>query len=90
MRRPCGKVHRLDLLVLGANPEKLAARREAPASNGPRPLSDAEKLKFYQLTWREQFPNTHNSPALSPTERWELQQLRERAKLTTPAGKGWF
>ena len=79
------KVHRLDLLVLGANPEKLKARQESPAANGPRPLSDGEKQAFYSLTFRNQF-----GPALTGEERWKLEELKRRAKATTPAGKGWF
>jgi len=85
MARMRGKVHRLDLLVLGANPEKLKARQESPAANGPRPLSDGEKQTFYCLTFRHQF-----GPALSGEERWKLEELKRRAKATTPAGKGWF
>jgi hypothetical protein len=85
MARLRGKVHRLDLLVLGADPAKLKARQESPAANGPRPLSDGEKQTFYALTFRHQF-----GPALTGEERWKLEELKRRAKATTPAGKGWF
>lgn len=51
MRRP--KLGRLDLLCIGASPEKLAAMRDIPAIDTPA-LSEAQQAELYRLNFRRQ------------------------------------
>lgn len=50
-RRP--KLGRLDLLCIGASPEKLAAHREVPAIDLPA-LSAEQQTELYRLNYRRQ------------------------------------
>lgn len=72
--RKYGRRHlvRLDHLVLGASPEKLAARREIPAVAVAGPLSEAGQVRLSALTTK------HLLGPLSPAEAYEREQLRLR------------
>jgi hypothetical protein len=73
-RRP--KLHRLDLLVLGASPEKLAAQREIPAADAPV-LSWVQQNLLYRLNHKRRVST------LSPAEemlRYRLEQISRGRK----------
>ena len=50
-RRP--RLGRLDLMCIGANPEKLAAQKEVPAIDKPA-LSDEQQKELYRLNYKRQ------------------------------------
>jgi hypothetical protein len=58
-RRP--KLGRLDLLCLGASPEKLAAQGDVPATDVPA-LTDEQQQELYRLNYKRQVST------LSPSE----------------------
>jgi hypothetical protein len=73
-RRPT--LRRLDLLVLGAAPEKLAAQREIPAADAPT-ISDEQQAELYRLNHKRR------ASTLSAAEemlRYRLEQLARGRK----------
>jgi hypothetical protein len=72
------RLARLDLCVLGASPEKLAARQEIPAIDAPA-LDDNRRQLLYRLNYR----NRGNGTPLSTPElilRARLEQISRGGK----------
>jgi hypothetical protein len=75
---PFGKrpLRRLDLICLGANPEKLAAQQEIPAA-APSLLTDEQRAELYRLNYKRRVST------LSPAEemlRYRLEQISRGRK----------
>jgi hypothetical protein len=67
-RRP--RLGRLDRVILGASPEKLAARKDEDVSAVDVPaLTDAQQTELYRLNYRRQVST------LSPSEEAMRQRL---------------
>ena len=69
MRR---RMVRLDLLVIGARPEKLRAQEEIPAAAAPAPLSEKERRVLQELTQRATIER------LTPAEEYIRRRLLAR------------
>jgi hypothetical protein len=65
------RLARLDRLVLGAAPEKLAQQKEIPAA-APRALTAEQSERMYVLNYRHQWPGGR---PLTPAEQLERQRL---------------
>jgi hypothetical protein len=76
-RRP--SLRRLDLMVLGASPDKLAARREIPAVNVPD-LDDEQQDTLYRLNYRHQWPGNNPLTASELVLRQRLIRLAQGAR----------
>jgi hypothetical protein len=73
-RRP--RLHRLDLLILGASPKKLAEQAEIPATDAPL-ITDEQQAELYRLNYKRK------ASTLSPAEemlRYRLEQLARGRK----------
>lgn len=64
-RRP---LRRLDLICLGANPEKLALQKDIPAVDAPA-LTDEQQQELYRLNYKRKVST------LSPAEELLRQRL---------------
>jgi hypothetical protein len=64
---------RMDHLVIGASPEKLAAQREVLAAVVPAALSVAERIRLSELNTRRLVEGP-----LCPAETYEREQLLRR------------
>jgi hypothetical protein len=67
------KRQRLDTLVLGASPEKLAERRDIVAVKVPARLNDDERVRLSELTQLRMFCGP-----LTPEQARERELLRRR------------
>lgn len=73
MARRRRTLRRLDLMVLGASPERLAEQADIPAVIGPN-LTQEQSERLYKLNWKHE----HSETPLQPWEEHERQQLKAR------------